>query len=152
MTALRRVPNEWLLGATAGSYITFSLALYCFGQGLFPPHVLDDPFATSKVPYSLDSHALLLLIPGLIVFALSALQIYFETIFKRSLSQGAVRAAVALNALGGIGLCSAIPLSGAYKLETIGACLALMALLGFVCGILLSITNILWATIRGQHL
>lgn len=146
MAETRKVSNEWLLGVTAGGYIT-SVAFYCFGRGLLPK---DDPFRVSTLPYSLDSHALLFLVSGIIVCALSVLQIYFEKIFKRAMSPRAARVAVSLNALGIVCFCCGVVLEGAQELDGVGGVMALVAIVLFFCGILLSVSNVIWAIVRNR--
>jgi tellurite resistance protein TehA-like permease len=141
----RRVSNEWILGVTAGGYITFSVALYCFGQGLIPPGYPNDV----PMPYSMDPHALFFLVPGILACSLSFLQIYFEKLFTRKLPERTTRYALGLNAVGAVGLCGAV-LKDAPGLEVFAMFLVAIGFTCFLIGIVVSISNLVGSIFRKQ--
>jgi hypothetical protein len=150
-----RVSDEILLGVTVGGYLILAVALYCFGQGLFPRGWSDDvgPFR----PYSEDPSALLLLVPGIFVGALCYLQVVAKMLFKHPPNQKTTRIALWLNALSSLGFCLIVALKRAPNTGYVPAdgyfelAIAAVTLVIFLLGILISIINILSGFIRSRN-
>jgi hypothetical protein len=106
----RTVSRELLLGLTLGAYATWAVLYASFG-GLMVTY-WEAPFYPVTVA---QPRALLILIPGLIVFGFGLLQVRLEKSIKSKAHERVTSAAVWLNTVGAIAFCLVGPLSEVAK-------------------------------------
>lgn len=138
------VSDEWLMGATLGAYLVVALAINFWASAF-----LHSWCANFMEPSPRFGDNLVLLISGLVVVALDWAQSKLADSRPALIDRRFLRVALWMNLIGILGFILA--LGSKYDGEDPGTFWAIMTVIGLVflpLGLLLSLANLTWASIR----
>lgn len=134
----------YLLGMAVGGYVAISVAVFCFGGGLFSSNALP--------PGNLQ--AFLLLIPAFYIGFFDFIQIHAAEYFHYKPSPRLTHCALWLNVVPALGFLTLFLVkdlfSGGGYLGFVPFGIFLLTALSFVVGVLLSLVNVFWILIAGK--
>ena len=146
-------PDSFYLALTVAGYVTLALVLYCFGRSMVRPANCDIPECWDRA-YAQDPAALLLLVPGVVLGLLGALQLRLNLRCCAAANRRILGFSFKCSALASIGLCVDVGLANTDDafVEAIRLMIGLSSAVFLLLGVVLSLVNVVWSLLSRSPL